>query len=339
MEGREVLADYLQTKGGFILVSHDRAFLDKCIDHVLSINKTNIEVQKGNFSSWHHNKILNDNYETERNKQLKKEIASLSDAARRAMGWSNKIEASKIGSHVGDRGYVGHKSAKMMKQAKAIESRKLEAIEDKKELLKNIEQADPLKMNLLPFHSKRLIELEDISLFYDSNEIASNIDLLVRTDDRIAVRGRNGSGKSTLFKLLLGKDIKYTGNVFIAQGLKISYVSQDTSYLEGTLKDFAVKYGLDETIFKTVLRQLDFERGQFDKDISDFSQGQKKKVLLAKSLSEPAHLFLWDEPLNFVDVFSRAQIEELILAFCPTIVFVEHDRIFTESIATREINL
>ena len=339
MDGREVLADYLQTKGGFILVSHDRAFLDKCIDHVLSINKTNIEVQKGNFSSWNHNKILNDNYEIERNKQLKKDIASLSEATRRTAGWSNKIEASKIGSHVGDRGFVGHKSAKMMKRAKAIESRKLEAIEDKRGLLKDIEQADSLKMNLLSFHSKRLIELEDVSLFYGNNEITSNIDLLVRADDRIAIRGANGSGKSTLIKLLLGKDITYTGNVFVARGLKISYVSQDTSYLEGTLTDFTVKYGLDETIFKTVLRQMDFERDQFDKDIRDFSQGQKKKVLLAKSLSEPAHLFLWDEPLNFIDVLSRVQIEELILAFGPTIVFVEHDRIFTENIATKIINL
>ena len=339
MEGRELLADYLQTKKGFILVSHDRAFLDKCIDHVLSINRTNIEVQKGNYSSWYHNKTLKDNFEMEKNRQLQKDIASLSAAARRTAGWSDKIEASKIGSHVGDRGFVGHKAAKMMKRAKAIESRKLEAIEDKKELLKDIEQADSLKMNILPFHNKRLIELEDVSLLYGSNEIATHINLLVREGDRVAVRGKNGSGKSTLFKLLLGEDIKHIGNVFIAQGLKISYVSQDTSYLDGSLKDFAFRYGLDETIFKTVLRQLDFERGQFEKDIRDFSQGQKKKVLLAKSLSEPAHLFLWDEPLNFIDVFSRVQIEELITAYKPTIVFVEHDRVFTENIATKKIHL
>lgn len=87
---------------------------------------------------------------------------------------------------------------------------------------------------------------------------------------------------------------------------------EDTSYLTGDLKDFAVNYGLDETIFKIVLRQLDFSRNQFEKNIKDFSGGQKKKVLLAKSLAEPAHIFLWDEPLNFVDVFSRVQIEELI---------------------------
>jgi len=339
MEGRDVLADYLNSKSGFILVSHDRAFLDRCIDHVLSINKANIEVQKGNYSSWYHNKLLNDNYEIEKNKQLKKDIDGLNKSVSRIARWSYKTEASKIGSHTFDRGYVGHKSAKMMKRAKAIENRLNEAIEEKKSLLKNIEQSEHLKMNILPFHSKRYAELKDVSLFYGDKRIASGIDLHIRAGDRIAIRGKNGAGKSTLIKLLLGEDIKYTGSFFMARGLRISYVSQDTSRLEGNLKDFSLRYGLDETIFKTVLRQLDFKRDQFDKDIGDFSQGQKKKVLLAKSLSEPAHLFLWDEPLNYIDIFSRQQIEDLILKYGPTLVFVEHDRLFAEKIATRELYL
>jgi lincosamide and streptogramin A transport system ATP-binding/permease protein len=89
----------------------------------------------------------------------------------------------------------------------------------------------------------------------------------------------------------------------------------------------------------TVLRQLDFSRVQFEKDISEFSGGQKKKVLLAKSLAEPAHVFVWDEPLNFVDVISRVQIEELILKYQPTLVFVEHDRMFSDKIATNLVEL
>ena len=339
MEGRETLADYLQTKKGFILVSHDRAFLDKCIDHVLSINRANIEVQKGNYTSWQQNKELQDNFELEKNEQLKKDITVLADSAKRAMGWSGQVESTKIGSHAADRGAIGHKAAKMMKRAKSIENRKLDAIEEKKGLLKNIEQVDSLKMNVIPFPKKRLIEAEDLSLFYGEREIASHIGFTLRNGDRIALRGRNGSGKSTLFKLLLGESISYTGHFRVAPGLKISYVSQDTSYLTGDLKDFAVNYGLDETIFKTVLRQLDFSRNQFEKNIKDFSGGQKKKVLLAKSLAEPAHIFLWDEPLNFVDVFSRVQIEELILRYQPTMIFVEHDRVFGEKIGTGFVKL
>ena len=338
-DGRHLLAEYLQTKKGFILVSHDRSFLDQCIDHVLSINRTNIEVQKGNYSSWYQNKERQDNYELEKNEQLKKDITTLSEAARRAMGWSDQIEASKIGTHAPDRGAIGHKSAKMMKRAKSIENRKLEAIDEKKSLLKNIEKADALKINTLEFQGRRLMEAEELNLFYKDQLVVSNIHFRLQKGERLAIRGRNGSGKTTLLKLLLGEEISYSGRYYVAPGLKISYVSQDTSYLKGNLGDFAVNYGLDETIFKTVLRQLDFSRTQFDKDISEFSGGQKKKVLLAKSLAEPAHVFVWDEPLNFVDVFSRVQIEELILKYQPTLIFVEHDRMFSDKIATELVEL
>jgi lincosamide and streptogramin A transport system ATP-binding/permease protein len=339
MEGRGTLAQYLQSKKGYILVSHDRTFLDQCIDHVLSINRTNITVQKGNFTIWQQNKELQDHYEIERNEQLKKDIQVLSEAAKRAMGWSDQVEATKIGSHAADRGAIGHKAAKMMKRAKSIENRNLEAIEEKKGLLQNIEQADALKMNVLSFTKKRFIDVENVSLFYEERTITANINFTLREGDRIAIHGKNGSGKSTLFKLLLGEDITYTGRCVVASGLKLSYVSQDTSYLSGNLKDFAATYGLDETIFKTVLRQLDFSRNQFEKDIQEFSGGQKKKVLLAKSLAEAAHVFLWDEPLNFIDVFSRMQIEELILKYQPTMIFVEHDRTFSEKIRTSVVEL
>ncbi len=339
MEGRDTLAEYLQTKKGFLLVSHDRAFLDQCIDHVLSINRANIEVQKGSFSSWYHNKELTDRYELEKNEQLKKDITGLTEAARRAAGWSDRVEASKIGMHSADRGFIGHKSAKMMKRAKSIESRKLEAIDEKKGLLKNIEQADPLKINLLDFHKHRLMEAENLCLSYGEREVARNITFQLDQGDRIAIRGRNGSGKSTLFKLLLGEDIRYTGRYQVASGMKISYVSQDTSYLKGNLRDFVLYHGLEETVFKTVLRQLDFTRNQFEKNMEEFSAGQRKKVLLAKSLAEPAHVFLWDEPLNFIDLLSRVQLEELILKYRPTMIFIEHDRVFSEKILTKEVVL
>ena len=87
------------------------------------------------------------------------------------------------------------------------------------------------------------------------------------------------------------------------------------------------------------MRKLGFERVQFEKDMADFSAGQKKKVLLARSLCKSAHLYVWDEPLNYIDVLSRIQIEELLLEFRPTIVFVEHDRVFCEKLATKTVRL
>ena len=155
----------------------------------------------------------------------------------------------------------------------------------------------------------------------------------------MALAGKNGSGKSSLLKLITGESIRYTGNLRLGSGLKISYIPQDTSHLSGNLREFALKTQIDESLFKTILRKLDFSREQLERDIRDFSGGQKKKVLLAKSLCEEAHLYLWDEPLNFVDVLSRLQVEELISRFSPTMIFVEHDAAFCDTIATKHVLL
>jgi len=119
----------------------------------------------------------------------------------------------------------------------------------------------------------------------------------------------------------------------------ISYVPQDASHLQGLLSDYAREHRLDESLFKAILRKLDFERVMFEKDIRDFSGGQKKKVLLAGSLCERAHLYIWDEPLNYIDVYSRMQLENLIRAFGPTMLFVEHDAAFLEATATKTVRL
>jgi lincosamide and streptogramin A transport system ATP-binding/permease protein len=87
------------------------------------------------------------------------------------------------------------------------------------------------------------------------------------------------------------------------------------------------------------LRKLDFSRAQFEKDMADFSAGQKKKVLIARSLCEDAHLHIWDEPMNYIDVISRMQIEEMLCRFRPTLLFVEHDRAFCDKVATGQIDL
>lgn len=125
------------------------------------------------------------------------------------------------------------------------------------------------------------------------------------------------------------------GILQVGSGLVISYINQDTSHLRGSLKAYAKAQDLDESLFLSILRQLDLERVQFHKNLEDYSEGQKKKVLIAGSLLKPAHLYIWDEPLNYIDVFSRMQIEKLILQYRPTMLIVDHDIRFREKIATK----
>ena len=181
------------------------------------------------------------------------------------------------------------------------------------------------------------------------------------------LRGANGCGKSSLIKAVLrangrtesgeygsgsqiaaagtGADseventLRESGVLRTASGLRISYIDQDTSFLQGNLTDYCKKEDLDESLLKAILRQLDLERRQLGGRMEEFSEGQKKKVLIAASLLKQAHLYIWDEPLNYIDIFSRIQIENLLLRYQPTMLFVEHDIRFQEKIADRVVEL
>ena len=343
-EGRELLAQYLShSRRGFLLVSHDRAFLDRCVDHVLALNRTGPELVKGNFSVWYQEKQDRDRREQAQNQQLKGEIRRLEQAARRTSAWSDQVEKTKYASKKSglrpDRGYVGHKSAKMMKRAKSLESRQESAIREKAALLHDVERAEPLKLAPRAFHSARLLELDRVSIDYGDGPVCGEVSFSLSQGERLCLEGRNGSGKTSLLRLILGEEVPHTGTVRWASGLEISYVSQKVDHLQGALRDFPAEEGIDATQFMTILRKLDFPRAAFEGEMGAYSAGQKKKVLLAASLCRSAHLYVWDEPLNFVDLFSRIQMEELLLEYRPTLLFVEHDEAFRERVATRRVSL
>ena len=343
MDGRKIVSEYLKNKKGFLLISHDRDFLDGCINHVISINRNSIDVQSGNFTSWHENKLMKDQFEISENEKLRKDIKRLKEAARQSKNWSYKIENTKNGVKVSgvkpDKGHIGHQSAKMMKKSKNLENRQNKAIEKKQNLLKDIETKESLLLHPLHHHKNSLILVRNLSLYYGERQILSDVNFDIKQGDIVAIYGGNGSGKSTLIKILLGLNHEYVGDVKLASNLKISYIPQDTSNLTGHLNEYIHKQGVDETLCKTILRKLDFTRELFEMDMKNYSDGQKKKVLIAVSLSKPAHIFVWDEPLNYIDVISRIQIEEIIKEAKPTLIFVEHDKRFVEDIANKIIRL
>lgn len=348
MEARERLMGYLQGKKGFILVSHDRYFLDGCVDHILAINRRNMEVVRGNFTTWQEEKAKKDAFELGENERLKKDIRRLEAAAARTESWSETVEKTKKGVRIGglkpDRGAIGHKAAKLMKRSKNMESRMRTAAEEKRKLLKNVETVEELKICPLVHHKKRLVQLEDVTLSYGVRAVLEGWSMHIDRGERVLLAGGNGSGKSTVIRAILsaasGEDACLAGGrIDLAPGLVLSYVPRDPGGLSGNLRDFARERGLDLTLFMALLRKMDFSRLQFEKPMEDYSLGQKKKVLLAASLSRQAHLYIWDEPMNYIDIFSRDQIAGLIQKYSPTMLLVEHDRAFAEEVSTRRIRL
>lgn len=343
IETRNNLVSYLEKKKGFILVSHDRNFLDKVVNHIIAINNSNIEIQQGNFSSWKENKDRQDNFEIMQNERLQKDINRLEIASKNVAKWSNEAEkgkSKKFNSETTiDKGYVGHKASKMMKSSKVMEQRIDRAIDEKTNLLRNVDRNDKLKLIPLTSNKNPLVLINNLQVKYNDKTIFNPISFEVNNGDRVAIIGKNGIGKTSILKLILGEKIQYNGEFKVANDLKISYVSQNTDYLKENLKSFAQENKIDESIFKAMLVKMGLSKNDFDTNIQDMSEGQKKKVLIAKSISEQANIYIWDEPLNYIDILTREQIENTILNYNPTIIFVEHDERFIEKIATKIINI
>lgn len=355
---REIVKEYLCQKKGFLLVSHDRDLLDACVDHILVLNRVTIEVQKGNFSSWWENKERKDAFRKAENEKHRKEIGKLKEASEQLRNWADKSERSKIGfdptkehdRSAGTRPYIGSKTKKMQSRVKQMGDRIEREIEEKEGLLQDVENPAELKIMPMKHHKDILVRTEKYGLSYGEHIVLKDFDFELHQGERVLLRGANGCGKSSFIKAILRRNqgnmagsvierCTESGALQTASGLVISYINQDTSYLQGNLTDFCQKENLDESILKAILRQLDLERVQFVKRMEDYSEGQKKKVLIAASLLKQAHLYIWDEPLNYIDIFSRMQIENLILQFQPTMLLVEHDVRFQEKIATRVVDL
>lgn len=362
---REIVKEYLSGKKSFILVSHDRELLDACTDHVLVLRRKTLAVMNGNFSTWYTNQQRLDQNAVSENEKHNKEIIALHKAADESNRWAKQNENTKIGfdpvkEHdrcISTRAFIGAKTKKVMKRVKEYEKKIEREIGEKEGLLQDIEAPVQLKLFPLEYRSERLITARNLNITYLEDEkdcsngnldsVISNLNFEIMRGERVSLHGANGCGKSTLIKAILicagmlpEENISFDKErISTGSGMIISYISQDTSYLRGSIEDFCEKEGLDMSLFMSILRQLDISKSEFDNLLERLSEGQKKKILIASSLVKSAHLYIWDEPLNYIDVFSRMQIEALILKFKPTLIFVEHDSTFSKKIATRTIEL
>lgn len=347
---RKEIAQYLKnSKSGYIVVSHDRDFLNQVTNHILAIENTEIHLYQGDYYSYEDTKEKRDAFNQNKNAKLQKEINSLTKSAQRVKQFSEKSEKQKSAAshkneiHVNiDRGFVSHKAAKVMKKSKNIERRVNKNIDSKVGLLQNIEHAPELTMNFVPDYHHELINLQKFGIkFDDGTDLFDNLNLSISNKEILALQGKNGSGKTTLVNYLLGKNqqIKTSGKAIIQSGLKISYLPQNFNEYHGNLKDFAQEQKILYEKLLNNLRKMGFKRETFNNPIEDMSMGQQKRVAIAKSLVEEANLYIWDEPANYLDIYNQNQLIDLLKTVKPTMLLIEHDKHFIEQVADEQINL
>ncbi|HAX73155.1 MAG TPA: Lsa family ABC-F type ribosomal protection protein, partial [Firmicutes bacterium] len=197
INGVQVLGEYLNKKDGFIVVSHHRDFLDQCINHVVSITKAGIHIEQGDYSSWEYNYDLKKGFEQAKREKIETDIKRLEKTAAQKRNWSQAKEKQKIGA--GDKGYIGHKAAKLMKRALSVENRLDKQIEEKKTLIQYRERTPNIKFSKLD-NIEKILDVTHLKVGYADDIIIDDFTFAVRKGDRLAITGRNGSGKSTLIK-------------------------------------------------------------------------------------------------------------------------------------------
>lgn len=345
--GRDLVADYLKRKQqGFIVISHDRHFLNQVTDHTLNIEKSQLVLTQGNFAAYERAKQLTDQTEMAEQAKLRQDISRLKATAANKRQWSANREGDKYGDPrkkgsgaVYDTGHIGARAARVMQKAKNLEHRMDKEITAKESLLQNIETVEPLKMNYVADHHSTLLRVNQVQLWYNDQPLFEPVSFELNRGDRLALTGINGSGKSSLIAAILGYfKGKVTGEIELVD-LPMSLVRQHYPDNHGHLTDFAEKRQLTLQDLFNNLRKLGMARSTFDTPIEALSDGQQKKVELAASLATLTSLYLWDEPLNYLDVFNQEQLETVIQTVQPTMLITEHDRDFITAVATKTITL
>ena len=320
IEARNWLESFLQNyNGGFLLVSHDRYFLDVTINEVYELFNGELKRYAGNFS----------HYEKVREVELKTLIAEYEQ---------QQQEINKLEDFINRFGYKATKAAQAQEYQKKLD--KMVRIEIP-ESLKKIHFTFPPA----PHAGRLVLRLKNISKSYDGKrKVLDNLELTVENGQRVVVSGRNGAGKSTLLRIIAEQDKDFTGEIIPGAGIKIGYFSQDNAEtIKGkeTILEYLEARAPLELIpkLRDMLGAFLFRGDDVYKSLDVLSGGEKSRIALLLLLLSPVNLLILDEPTNHLDIHSKDVLLQALKDFGGTVIFVSHDRGFIEQLATQVLHL
>ncbi|MFJ8064005.1 ATP-binding cassette domain-containing protein [Psychrobacillus sp. NPDC096426] len=335
VNGRKIVGQYLKKKKGFIVISHDESFLNQFVDHILAINKESMDLISGNVDTWKYEKANADMLSEEVNAKLQKEIKRLHDVSKQVSNWGLKKENSTKDAS------ARRSAAKQMKRAKAINKRTEAMIEEKENLIHNFENISELEM-IVEQPRKQILFFRDFSILRNGVPLFEPINIDIYPNDRFFIGGKNGSGKSTLLNFILGSEQLDTIGEYrirLPEHLSILHqkIQKEVDYFS-VLSRLSTKEAKEKYWY--LLYQLGIERSSFSaKSSKDWSSGEQKKVFLANALLGKNELFIWDEVTNYLDIFVINQLIDAIKKYQPTIIGVDHNEYYVNTISTKKIEL
>ena len=326
-------------KGTLLIVSHDRAFLNKTVNKIWDLRRGTLKEYKGDYSSYYQQREEEIERQWREYENKRKEVKRLKIEAQRRKVWANRKEKQRIGAG-GAKGHITAVAAKLAKRAKAVEKRaeQIEKVEkpfEEKRVSLNFPDFD-LSGNLV-------LSATDLSKSYGKKKLFEDLNFSILNGENLALIGPNGSGKTTLLKIILGEIQPDKGEVVLGRKVKIGYFDQERKGLsqEKSILEEATSSDIsgDEVWIRTVLGSLMLRRDSVFKRIKDLSEGEKGKVMIAKLLLSGANFLILDEPTNHLDIDAREALENALENFPGSILFVTHDRYLIKKLGHEILNL
>jgi ATP-binding cassette subfamily F protein 3 len=299
-------------RGGLVMISHDRAFLDRSINNILEIDLKKITLYYGNYTKFTEEKALRMEQHKNAYRNQQKQIKDTERFIERFR--SKNTKATQVQSRV-----------KMLDKLEKIEA----PTEQKHSMHLRLPQPKRLPLNVA--------SCRNVTKHYGNIEVFNNMDMLVERGQKIGLVGHNGAGKSTLLKMLAGVESVSSGAIRMGSNIDRAYYAQhqletldpDDTVIESIQK---VSPGWSETEMRTYLGSFMFSGDEIEKYVKVLSGGEKARVALARMLVEPSHLLLLDEPTNHLDMMTRNVVERALIQFSGSIVCISHDRHFLNNV-------
>ncbi len=298
-------------KGGLLVVSHDRAFLDNVAVRILEMEGGKLQSFKGNYSRYLEQKAI--------------QSATLEAAYNAQQDYIARTEA-----------YIRRfKAGIKSKMARGRQSQL-----DRLERLDAPVHNEEFSLRLPPAAecAERVLIMEDLTIGYGDKVLASGINLTLRRGEKAALLGANGTGKTTLLKTILGETAPLKGKAKIGNRVQIGYFSQSYERLkpeQTLLENFVIEYGFTEEHTRSMLGGMLFHGDDVFKKIGELSGGQKARLVLLKLVLDGANCLVLDEPTNHLDIMARETVEAALESFDGTVLVVSHDRYFVGEVADR----
>ncbi|MDD9149946.1 MULTISPECIES: Vga family ABC-F type ribosomal protection protein [unclassified Sporolactobacillus] len=326
-----------ERQGAFVLVSHDRAFLDALCTTIWEIDEGRINTYAGNYSDYekqkeagrHQEQIAYETY-VKKKRQLEEALKLKERRAERAAKRPGHVESGAA------KPYYAKKQKKLQKTANAMETRleKLEQAEKVKEI-------QPLKMDLPnaeTFKHRIILRAEDISGRIGKRVLWEKTSFFVRGGEKLAIIGPNGSGKTTLVRKIVGR----APGITCSPSLKPGYFSQNLNILDKEktiIENVRSTSKQDESTVRTVLARMHFFREDVFKPVAVLSGGERVRAALAKLFLSDVNMLILDEPTNYLDIEAARALESLLKEYEGSVLFVSHDRRFIDGLATRILEI